>query len=124
MDGLKRLSGAKEVKQDDFASGVGTYLVTFDAAPAVKMADIKTNVGKYKLEKIKMKVTGKAAEKNKVWSVGTLALAKAKEGDDLLPKVAELKGKVLILVGFLAEDDKGKQSLELTSVEEVAKKKS
>lgn len=122
MDGLKRLSGAKEVKQDDFASGVGTYIVTFDTPPVLKMADIKTNVGKYKLEKLKMKVTGKAVEKNKVWTVGALSLAKAKEGEDLLPKVAELKGKVLILVGFFVEDDKGKQCLELTSVEELPKK--
>ena len=38
MDGLKRLSGAKEVSQDDFSAGVGTYIVTFDSLPAATVA--------------------------------------------------------------------------------------
>lgn len=42
---------------------------------------------------------------------------------DLTSKVAELKGKILIVVGVLKEDDKGKQSLELSAVEELTKKK-
>jgi hypothetical protein len=118
MDGLKRLSGAKEVSQDDFSAGVGTYLVKFDAPPAVKMADVTSNVGKYKLEKVAIKVTGKAVEKNKVWVLGTYALT-----GDGAAKAAELKGKLLIVTGTLSEDAKGKQSIEVASVEEVAKKK-
>jgi hypothetical protein len=65
-----------------------------------------------------MKLTGKAVEKNKVWMLGNVALT-----GDQTSKVAELKGKVLIVVGTLSEDEKGKQSLELTSVEELQKKK-
>ena len=90
----------------------------FDAPPAVTMAAITKEVGKYKVDKIGMKLTGKAVEKNKAWSIGNVGLT-----GDMTSKVAELKGKVLIVVGTLSEDDKGKQSLELTSVEEVAKKK-
>ena len=40
MSGLKHLSGAKEVSQDDFSAGVGTYIVTFDAPPAATVADV------------------------------------------------------------------------------------
>ena len=90
----------------------------FDAAPTVTTAAIKKEVGKYKVDKIGMKLTGKAVEKNKVWTLGNVALT-----GDMTSKVAELKGKVLIVVGALSEDEKGKQSLELTSVEELQKKK-
>jgi hypothetical protein len=92
--------------------------VKFDAPPAVTKAAITKEVGKYKVDKIGMKLTGKAVEKNKVWTLGNVALT-----GDMTSKVAELKGKVLIVVGTLSEDEKGKQSLELTSVEELPKKK-
>lgn len=90
----------------------------FDAAPAVTTAQIKTQVGKYTIDKIGMKLTGKAAEKNKVWMIGNVALT-----GDMTSKVAELKGKVLIVTGTLSEDEKGKQSLALASVDELTKKK-
>lgn len=92
----------------------------FDAPPppTVTMAAIKKEVGKYKVDKVGMKLTGKAVEKSKVWTMGAIAL-----GGDLISKVAELKGKVLIVVGTLAEDEKGKQTLTLTSVDELTKKK-
>ena len=90
----------------------------FDAPPAVTKAAITKEVGKYKIDKIGMKLTGKAVEKNKVWMLGNVALT-----GDMTSKVAELKGKVIIVVGTLSEDDKGKQSLELTGVEELPKKK-
>ena len=90
----------------------------FDAAPAVTKAAITKEVGKYKVDKIAMKLTGKAVEKNKVWTMGNVGLT-----GDMTSKVAELKGKVLIVVGALSEDEKGRQMLELTSVEELPKKK-
>ena len=92
----------------------------FEAAPppTVTIATIKKEVGKFKVDKVGMKLTGKAVEKNKAWTMGTIGLT-----GDMTSKVAELKGKVLIVVGTLSEDDKGKQSLELTSVEELPKKK-
>ena len=90
----------------------------FDAAPTVTTAAIKKEVGKYTVDKIAMKLTGKAVEKNKVWTLGAVTLT-----GDLTSKVAELKAKSLIVVGILSEDDKGKQSLALTSVEEMPKKK-
>ena len=90
----------------------------FDAPPAVTKAAITKEVGKYKVDKIAMKLTGKAVEKNKVWTMGHVGLT-----GDMTSKVAELKGKVLIVVGALSEDEKGRQMLELTSVEELPKKK-
>ena len=97
---------------------MATFLVKFDAPPAVTMAAIKKEVGKYKVDKIAMKLTGKAVEKNKVWTMGNIALT-----GDMTSKVAELKAKTLIVVGTLSEDEKGKQSLALTNVEELPKKK-
>ena len=91
----------------------------FDAAPppTVTVATIKKEVGKFKVDKVGMKLTGKAVEKNKVWMMGNVGLT-----GDMTAQVAELKGKVLIVVGTLSEDEKGKQSLALTSVEELKKK--
>lgn len=99
---------------------MATFIVTFDAPPppTVTMTSIKKEVGKFKVDKVGMKLTGKAVEKNKVWTMGAIALT-----GDMTSKVAELKGKTLIVVGTLSEDEKGKQSLELTSVEELTKKK-
>ena len=62
MNGLKRLSGAKDVSQDDFSAGVATFIVTFDAQPKVKLADVQKEVGKYKLDQVKMKFTTDAPE--------------------------------------------------------------
>ena len=112
MNGLKRLSGAKEVSQDDFSAGVATFIITFDAQPKVKMADIKKEVGKYKLDQVKMKFTTTAPEGAKV---GDLAL----KGDEELKELAALKGKKVVLSGVLSEDDKGAQTLTLTRVAEA-----
>src|SRR5215831_16155808 len=102
MNGLKRLSGAKEVAQDDFSAGVGTYVVSFEAPPKVKLADIKKEIGKYKVEQVKLKFTTAAPEGNKV---GDLTLANPKD-EDLLKELAGLKGKKVVLSGVLTEDDK------------------
>lgn len=117
INGLKRLSGATDVSQEDFNAGVATFLVKFGAPPAVNMAAIKKEVGKYKVDKVAMKLTGKATMKKDVWSIGKVALT-----GDMTSKVAELKGKTLIVCGVLSEDEKGNQSLALTNVEELTKK--
>lgn len=115
MNGLKRLSGAKEVSQDDFSGGVATFLVSFEAPPAVKMADIQKGVGKYKLDQVKMKLTTMAPEGNKV---GALTLANPKD-EDLLKEAQGLKGKKVVLSGVLSEDNAGAQTLTLSKVAEV-----
>jgi hypothetical protein len=112
MNGLKRLSGAKDVSQDDFQAGVATFIVTFDAPPKVKLADVKKEVGKYKLDQVKMKFTTEAPEGAKV---GDLTL----KGDDVLKELAGLKGKKVVLSGVLTEDDKGAQTLNLSKVAEA-----
>lgn len=114
--------------QDNFEKGVGTYIVSFDAAPMVKLADVKKEIGKYKLEKVEVKITGRVVERNKKYYAGSYLLAKSEEKDaeDMLAKVAEfLKAKksVLVLVGILSEDAKGIQTLTVTKVGEMDKKK-
>src|SRR4051812_47737752 len=111
MDGLKRLSGAKEVSQDDFSAGVGTYIVKFYAPPAAKGADVKAAMGKYKLEEVRLKITSKAPEGTKL---GDLTLA----GDDCLKELKELHGKKVLLSGVLTDGDKGRL-LTLSKVAEV-----
>ena|SRR5579863_2705653 len=114
MDGLKRLSGAKEVSQDDFSAGVGTYIVTFDAPPKVKIAEVKKELGKYKVEEVRLKITTKA-EGNKA---GDLTLANPKD-EDLLKDVKAMGGKKVVLSGVLSEDDKGNRTLTLSRVAEA-----
>lgn len=97
---------------------MATFIVKYDAPPVVTKAAVQKEVGKYKVDKVALKVTGKPVEKNKVWHIGAFALA----GEEAA-KLAELKGKLVIVVGTLVEDDKGKQSLEVTKFEEVTKKK-
>ena len=111
MSGLKRLSGAKEASQDDYVKGVGTYIVTFAAPPKVKLADVKKELPKYKIEGLSLKITA-VVEGNKV---GDLTLANPKD-EDLLKEVAALQGKKVVLSGALTEDDKGAQTLTLSKV--------
>jgi hypothetical protein len=87
--------------------------VTFDAPPAHTIAAIKKQVGKYKVDKIAIKLTGKAAEKSGTWYLGVVALK-----GEMTAQVAELKGKVITITGVLSEDEKGKQTCELSKVEE------
>ena len=93
--------------------------------PVVKIADVKKELGKFKLEKVAFKITSKVTEKDKQYSAGTFLLKDAPDdADDCIAKVADfLKAKksMLVLTGLLAEDDKGKQTLELTKVDEVSK---
>lgn len=111
MASLKRLSGAKNATQDDFAKGVGTYVVEYDAMPKVKIADIKKEVGKYEIVKVALKVTA-TVEGNKL---GDITLVNPKD-EDLLKEIAANKGKKLVISGGLEEDAKGVQTLTLSRV--------
>lgn len=111
MNGLKRLSGAKEVSQDDFSGGVGTYIVTFDAPPAATVADVKNAIGKYKVEEVRLKITTTAPEGNKV---GDLTLA----GDECLKELKALQGKKVVLSGVLSGEGKDRL-LTLSKVSEA-----
>ena len=111
MSGLKRLSGAKEVSQDDFSAGVGTYIVTFEATPAAKVADVKKEMGKYKLEEVRLKITAKAPEGDKV---GDITLA----GEECLKELKGLQGKKVVLSGVLTDEGSGRK-LTLSKVAEA-----
>lgn len=111
MNGLKRLSGAKEVSQDDFSGGVGTYIVTFEAPPKASVADVKKEMGKYKLEEVRMKMTVMAPEGTKIGDV-TLA------GDEGLKELQGLQGKKVVLSGVLTDEGNGRK-LTLSKVAEA-----
>ena len=111
MDGLKRLSGATKVAQDDFSAGVGTYIVSFDTVPTATVAEVKEKIGKYKIEEVRLKLTTKAPEGGKV---GDIVLA----GDDCLAELKELKGKKVVLSGVLTDEGKGRK-LTLSKVSEA-----
>lgn len=111
MNGLKRLSGAKDVAQDDFSAGVGTYIVTFDAVPKATVADVQKEMGKYKLEEVRLKITTAAPEGNKV---GDITLA----GEQGLKELKELQGKKVVLSGVL-RDEGGGRLLTLSKVAEA-----
>lgn len=124
MNGLKRLSGAKDVEPDaPVQSGKGSWIVHFEGQPKVALKAISEAVGKYKVEAVKAKITSKVVEKDKGFMAGDIALANGKEKDapDVLKEVAAFvkeKKDTLVLRGVLTEDDKGKQTLVLTRVDE------
>ncbi len=106
------------------AKGAGSWVVSFTGQPKVKMADLKKELGKYKVDKVNAKITAKVTEKDKAYSAGDLALANGKDAGDVLADVAKLLGEkkdTLVLSGTLTEDDKGKQTLALSKVSEPAK---
>ncbi len=107
--------------EDSFQKGVGTYVVSFGDLPRVKMADIRKQVGRYKLEKVALKVTTRVTEKAGKYYAGDAALANPKE-EDLLKEVAAKKSGALVLSGTLTEDDKGMQTLTLSKVAPAAGK--
>ena len=112
VNGLKRLSGAKEAVQDDFQRGVGTYIVKFDAVPAVKPEDVKKALPKYKIESTGLKLTVPIDDPTQVSGI---RLANPPD-EDLLKEVAALKGKKAVLSGTLTADDKGQRTLTLSKV--------
>ena len=112
INGLKRLEGAKDVAQDDFQKGVGTYIVKFDAVPAVKPEDVKKALPKYKIDSTGLKITAAIDDPSKV---GDIRLANPAD-EDLLKEVAALKGKKAVLSGTLTADDKGQRTLTLSKV--------
>ena len=97
--------------QEDFTAGVATFQVKFDAPPAVTMAGIKKEVGKYKLEEVRLKITVKAPEGTKL---GDLTLA----GDECLKELQGLQGKKVVLSGVLTDEGKGRL-LTLSKVSEA-----
>ena len=116
MTGLKRLSGAKDVVQDDFQAGVGTFVVSFAENPKVKVADIKKELGKFQVVDVKARITAAVTEKDGSSWAGGYRLANPKDED----LIAKAKGKPMVLSGMVTEDDKG-STLTLSKVEEPKK---
>jgi len=121
INGLKRLSGAKDVSQDDFAKGVGTFLVKFEEFPKTRQAEIRKEIGGYKLDSVSAKLTTKVVSKDAAWFAGDIALANPKDAD-LLKDVAAKAEETWVLSGALTEDEKGNRLLTLSKAA-VAEKK-
>lgn len=101
---------------------MGDYIVRFKETPKLKIADLKKQVPRWKIERISLKITTKVTEKEGKYYAGDILLANSKEkdADDCL---AMVKGKkdALLLSGVLSEDDKGSQTLTLLRVQEPKK---
>ena len=111
---LKRLSGAERVVQDDFNKGIGVFRVIFKAPPTVKIADVKKELGKYKLDKVEFKITGRIKKVRNKFAIGNWLLEgpPGESKDNPMAKIAELQKsrKICIIWGLVKEDEKGKQS--------------
>lgn len=122
INSLKRLDGAKRVQQDDFNKGVATFIVTFDQPFAGTTADVKKVVGKYKVDKVEVKITARVSLKKDNWYAGKYQLVGS---DDMLAKLAEYKKArktLLVLYGLLKDEDPKAQKLELTKIAEISRK--
>ena len=93
----------------------------FAAVPKTKMAEIKSVIGKYKLDKVEAKITSKVAQKDGKWQAEDLTLQNPKDGD-LLKEISEKAGAMWVLSGTLTEDDKGNRTLTLSKVAAAEKK--
>ena len=122
INSLKRLSGAERVVQDDFNKGVGVFRVICKAPPTVKIDDVKKTIGRYKVDKVEFKVTGRISKKRDKYYISRWLLENP-EGKDILAQVAELQKakKIVILWGLVKEDAKGKQSLAVSKVTQYKK---
>lgn len=104
---LKRLEGVKEVHSDDYQPGVGTYTATFEKPPLLKPSVVAKELGRYKLERLRARITVPIESKDgALWAAG-YRVAK-EEGVDVQP------GKTYALVGVVSEDDKGALTLTLS----------
>ena len=106
MTALKRLDGVKQVFQEAYTPGVGIFSVTFDQPPLLKPSAVAKELGAYKLDRLRARVTAAVEEKDGALRAAGYAIAK---GDvDVLP------GKTYLLVGIVSEDEKGSLTLTLS----------
>ena len=114
---------------DEFADGRGVFLVKYEAAPALKLADVKAQTGNFAIESVGLKLTGKVTVKKETqYYLGAVELVKGDaKSEDAFKKLVELvtaKKVNLVVSGILKEDDKTKaQSLAVATVAEVDTKK-
>lgn len=111
---LKRLEGVKEVHSDDYQPGVGIYTAVFEKPPLIKPSVVAKELGRYKLERLRARITAAVEEKDGVKRAAGYTLVKGEEED----LVGGLKaGAVYALVGVVREDEKGNLSLALSKAQ-------
>ena len=100
----------KEVFSDDYSGGVGLYTATFEKPALVKPSVVAKELGRYKLERLRAKLTAPVESKDgALWAAG-YRLAK-EEGVDVQP------GKTFALRGVITEDEKGALTLTLSKAD-------
>ena len=85
------------------------------------MAEIRKEIGSYKLDQVSAKLTSKVTSKDSAWFVGDIALANPKDGD-LLKEISGKAEETWVLSGALTEDEKGNRLLTLSKAAVVEKK--
>ena len=92
--------------QDDYQTGVGLFTVTYPKSPLVKPSVVAKELGRYKLDRLRARITAPVEEKDgALWAAGYKL---AKEDLDVQP------GKTYALTGVITEDEKGALTLTLT----------
>ena len=91
---------------DDYQPGVGLFSVTFEKPPLLKPSDVASELGRYKLERLRAKITAAVEEKDgALWAAGYRL---AKEEVEVKP------ASTYVLTGVVTEDEKGALTLTLT----------
>ena len=118
MASLKRLEGAKDVYQDDYLSGTGLFTVKHETPAVVTPKAVAALLGRYKLERMRAKITAVVEEKDGAkWAAG-YRLSR-NEDEDL---VGPLKpGARYALTGVVSEEAGGGPGLSVTKASEAPK---
>lgn len=119
-----------QIKQEAFAGGTGTYVLTFEKGLKIKPSDVAKSVAPFTLKATGASLVRKIVRKGGAWMAGSMTLAnppKDGKGDaaDLLAKVASLVGsgeETLQVTGALTEGKKGDLTLTLSAVKVPSKK--
>ncbi len=95
--------------QDDYQPGVGLFTVTYPTSPLVKPSIVAKELGRYKLDRLRARITAPVELKDGVLRAAGYQVAKADL--DVLP------GKTYALTGVVTEDEKGVLTLTLTKAQ-------
>jgi hypothetical protein len=94
---------------DDYQPGVGLFSVTFEKPPLLKPSDVARELGRYKLDRLRAKITAAVELKDGVLWAGGYRLSK----EDVAVKPAS----TYLLTGVVSEDERGVLTLTLTKAE-------
>jgi len=134
-NGLSGLDGSKDVKEDSFRGGKGTYVVTIDASRKVSYKDV-ADACTFDLDRAEITISGDVEKTDKGYCLTAKSGAKfalknrekkkdEKEAPNVTGKIDELlkNGKAIKVNGALTADKDGNQHVALESAEAVKAEK-